>query len=230
MIKFERKNTEKAQKAQESLEKERQKKSGNYNTEEVLTALEEMFHGKCYLCESNDLKSMQIEHLTPHRDDADLKFDWNNLFLSCSHCNNIKSDKYSPILDCSKDDIDQIIAFRKKGYFGIEEELTFEVVLASDERTKERANNTVILLHDIYYGTTPQKKREAKFIRRNVRKELSMFKEYLREYDEETDDDNKEDLRCIIKEQLNSKSSFTAFKRWIIKDYSEQYPEFLNIW
>ena len=102
MIKVERKDTEKARVAILALQKAKQRGS-DYNTPKVNEALKEMFRKKCYICENKDgISSYQIEHLTPHRDNADLKYDWKNLFLSCAHCNNIKNAKYVPILDCSE--------------------------------------------------------------------------------------------------------------------------------
>ena len=89
MVKIERTNGEKAKIAIISLEKERNKESGTYNTLDVFDALNEMFHGKCYLCEQRG--SYQIEHLVPHKGDKNLEFNWNNLFLACPHCNNIKN-------------------------------------------------------------------------------------------------------------------------------------------
>ena len=121
MVKIERTNGEKAKIAIISLEKERNKESGTYNTLDVFDALNEMFHGKCYLCEQRG--SYQIEHLVPHKGDKNLEFNWNNLFLACPHCNNIKKEKYTPILDCTKEDVDKKIAFRKKGYCGTAEHL-----------------------------------------------------------------------------------------------------------
>ncbi len=215
MIRFERKETEKAQKAISSLENEKRKGGGTYNTPEVNAALYEMFHGKCYLCESKEVASCQIEHLVPHRGDENLKFAWNNLLYSCTHCNNIKNDRFTPILDCTAVDVDQKIAFRKKGYFGVEETLEFEVLEDSVE-----AQNTVRLLHAIHYGTTPQKKMEAKVIRKHIRKELSNFKELIREYCEEEGED-KQDLLAQIKKELKPNSAFTAFKRWIVRDHQE---------
>lgn len=91
MIKVERKLTDKAKKAIQSLECAKRKNS----TE-------------------------------PHHGDSDLMYDWNNFFLSCAHCNNTKLGKYEPIIDCTKENVEKAIAFRKKGYFGTEEELVFE--------------------------------------------------------------------------------------------------------
>ena len=42
---------------------------------------------------------------------------WENLFSACEHCKHIKGNKFTPILDCIKIDVDEIISFRKIGYF-----------------------------------------------------------------------------------------------------------------
>lgn len=218
MIKIERRLTEKAQKAINSLQ-EAKTRNSSYNTPEVNAALSEIFYGKCYICENKQITSFQIEHLRPHRGNVDLKYDWENLFLSCAHCNNSKLDKFDPILDCTKEDIEASIAFRKIGYFGTEEELVFE---ALDMR--EETLNTKRLLREVYYGSTPQKTMEAKILRRTLRKELSKFKEYVREY-QEAEGEEKEDLGCLLKRQLSDRSPFAAFKRWLIRDNQKAYPE-----
>ena len=108
MIRINRKNTEKTRLAIADLQKAR--KSGKtYNTKPVNAALVETFHGKCYICENKKATAYQIEHLIPHRDNRKLKYDWENLFWSCAHCNNIKSDKYEPILDCTKENVERLV-------------------------------------------------------------------------------------------------------------------------
>ena len=217
---MERKVTEKSQKAIDSLKIEKSK-NGSYNTPEVNAALKEMFHGKCYICEDKESSSYQIEHLIPHRRDIELKYDWNNLFLACAHCNNTKLAKFDPIIDCTKENVEELIAFRKKGFFGTDEKLIFDML---DSRIETQ--NTVNLLQEVYYGSTPQKKMEAKIIRKRLRKELSKFKEYVREY-KEAEDEEKEDLRCLLQQQLGDSSPFAAFKRWLIRDNKDAYPELL---
>lgn len=219
MIRIERKNTPKAQLAIADLQKA-YKSGGTYNTDNVNAALKEMFHGKCYICENKAITSYQIEHLIPHRENKELKYDWENLFWSCAHCNNIKSDKYEPILDCTKEKVERLIAFRKKGYFGTDETLEFVSLVEDSEAVK----NTVSLLKDAYYGTTPQKKIEARIIRKTLRKELAEFKEYVREYQEAEDEEEKEDAEILIRKELKDSSAFTAFKRWLIWD-NEIYSE-----
>lgn len=189
------------------------------NTPEVNIALKEMFCGKCYICENKQITSYQIEHLIPHRGNEELKYDWNNLFLACAHCNNIKLDRFDPIIDCTKENVENLIALRKVGYFGTDEKLIFEML---DQRIETQ--NTVKLLQEVYYGSTPQKKMEATILRRILRKELSEFKEYVREY-KEAEDAEKEDLKCLLRQQLGDSSSFAAFKRWLIRDNKEAYPE-----
>ena len=135
-----------------------------------------------------------------------MKYDWNNLFPACAHCNNTKLDRFEPIIDCTQEPVEEMIAFRKKGYFGTEEELVFEQ-LDSGEKTV----NTLKLLQEVYYGSTPQKMMETRILRKNLRKELSQFKEYVREY--------KEDLLYLLKQQLSDSSPFAAFKRWLIRDH-----------
>ncbi len=221
MIKVERKNTEKARKAIESLKIEKAK-NGSYNTPEVNAALKEMFHGKCYICENKQITSYQIEHFIPHRKDVELKYDWNNLFLACAHCNNIKSDKFEPMIDCTKKNVEALIAFRKEGYFGTDEKLIFDMLDSGIE-----TQNTVKLLQEVYYGSTSQKKMEAAILRRTLRKELSEFKEYVREY-KEAEEEEKEDLKCLLQQQLGDSSAFAAFKRWLIRDNKEAYSELLT--
>lgn len=69
--------------------------------------------GTGYLCEQDELQSIQIEHLKPHHGgkNIDLKYDWNNLFFSCSHCNSVKNRKQyeSNILDCCSTDPETMI-------------------------------------------------------------------------------------------------------------------------
>ena len=221
MIKIERKDTAKTRLAVADLQKARQSGS-SYNTESVNQALREVFHGKCYICENKAATSYQIEHLISHGGNTELKYDWNNLFWSCAHCNNIKLAKYDPILDCTKEPVEKLIAFRKKGYFGAEDGEKIEFVPLV--KGNKAVQNTILLLEDAYYGTTEQKKFEARIIRKTLRKNISEFKEYVREYQEAEDEDEKEDIGYLLKKELKDSSAFTAFKRWLIWD-NEIYSE-----
>ena len=88
----------------------------------------------------------------------------------------------------------------------------------------EKTVNTQKLLEDVFYGSTPQKEMESKVLRRALRKELSKFKNQVREY-KDAEEWEKEDLRCLMKRELSVRSEFTAFKRWLIRDNKESFPE-----
>lgn len=222
MIRFIRNDTEKARAAIDVLQASKEKDNG-YNKPEVNEALMEMFKGKCYICENKAaISSYQIEHLKPHRGNLRLKYDWNNLFWSCAHCNNLKNAKYEPILDCSHVEVDKKIAFRKEGFFGTQEKFAF-IPLEDDQETK----NTVALLQDAYYGRTPQKKLEAANIRKVLRVELSNFKNLVRDY-EEAEEYDKNDFKYAIRKEVSDNSAFTAFKRWILWDNREKYSELIK--
>ena len=226
MVKIERQDTDKTRQAIESLKREKLKTSGKCGTDKVFEALLEVFHEKCYICE-NKKATLQVEHLKPHRGDVELKFDWNNLFLSCAHCNHIKGSTYTPILDCTKVDVDEMISFRKVGYFGKDESLSFEKL---DEVTdSQEISMTCELLKRVYYGKTPPEKFGAKVLRNAVINQLSEFKSYVREYREASGEDKK-DLFCQIQRELKSNASFAAFKRWIIRDNPDWCKDFMDCW
>ena len=118
----------------------------DYRTEEVITKLNEMFFGKCYLCEKDNISGIEVEHLIPHKNNENLKYDWNNLFYSCSRCNCIKGT-IEKFLDCTNIDVSKAIELRcpssdsdpvivNLGLFGESEE-----ILATKELLEECYNN-----------------------------------------------------------------------------------------
>ena len=94
---------EKSQPAPICLIAEQEKASGDYKCGEVLERLKADFKNKCYLCEKQNPSAINVEHLESHQGDKTLKFSWDNLFWSCSHCNNTKLDKFDNILNCTQE-------------------------------------------------------------------------------------------------------------------------------
>ncbi|MCX6361101.1 MAG: TIGR02646 family protein [Armatimonadetes bacterium] len=87
--------------------------------QQIRTALEEAFHGKCAYCESKikHVSYTQIEHYRPVSKRQDLAFCWDNLLLACGRCNGaeFKGDQFpeadadGPLLDpCSDDPTDHL--------------------------------------------------------------------------------------------------------------------------
>ncbi|URZ17986.1 HNH endonuclease [Clostridium felsineum] len=205
------------------LEEEKNKLNGSYNKKEVLDALKIVFNNKCYICENKNITSYNIEHLRPHKNvNKDLKFDWQNLFLACAHCNNIKSDNYENILDCTKVEVDELIAFRKIGNFSWEERIEVTALKHTTE-----IDETVELLRNVYNGTTEMKKLECFAIKKELRDEIGRFIDAINNY-KESDGEDKKDAKELIKKYLKSNSPFSAFKRWIVRDNRDNLSEFLQ--
>ncbi len=199
----------------QSLKTEKIKVSGKYNSEDVLERLVEDFFNKCYLCEEKEISGINVEHLKPHKGDIDKKFQWENLFLVCPHCNNTKLGNEDEILDCTNPS--------HKIYDWIEYKFT------SFPKTKvelkiinniDIVNNTVTLLDKIYNGSTVNKKFEADNIKKKIMREIQSFENLIFEYVY----NSKKELVEEIKEKLSRKSAFSAFKRWIIKN-NARYKE-----
>lgn len=199
----------------QSLKIEKLKISGKYNSEDVLERLVEDFFNKCYLCEEKEISGINVEHLKPHKGDIDKKFQWENLFLVCPHCNNTKLGNEDEILDCTNpshkiyDWIEyNFISFPKT-------KVELKVINNIDI-----VNNTVTLLNKIYNGSTVNKKFEADNIKKKIMREIQSFENLIFEYVY----NSKKELVEEIKEKLSRKSAFSAFKRWIIKN-NARYKE-----
>lgn len=193
---------------------ERTKTSGNYRTAGVLKMLKEDFHDKCYICEFKNPISINIEHFLPHKGNHNLKFNWGNLFLSCAHCNNIKSDRFDNILNCiNRDDYieNKIKLSLAPPYITRKVEI---VTLSEDIKTL----NTATLLDQVYNGTTIMKQIESNYIREALSTELLSFTKLILEYFTTNVPSLKEYLKIKIESELHVSSAFVAFKRAIIKE------------
>lgn len=212
---------EKSQPAPDCLAIEKQKAYGDYKCGCVLERLKTDFKNKCYICESKAPSTINVEHFKSHQGDKNLKFDWNNLFWSCGHCNNTKLAKFDDILNCTNinDSIENKLNYNFKPF---PREKVNIAINSNDNKTLQ----TQALLLAVFNGTTTLKEIESDNIRDSLLKEIKDFQEWLIEYFETND--NEEKARCLkkIKKHLNKASAFTSFKRQIIKDNSDLFKEF----
>ena len=214
----------KSQPAPESLEIEKSKANGDYKQPEVLERLQADFKNKCYLCEDKDITSINVEYFKPHRENKDLKFDWDNLFFACVHCNSTKSDKYEDILNCTveEDGVDTKIRYYMNPF-------PKELVLIDTIESNPKIEMTALLLNNLYNGTTILKRIESNNLRRRILQEIYHFNSLLDDYFD-SDSPVKVVIKNKVLEELTNSSSFTAFKRWIIKDnpkYLEEFGQFV---
>jgi uncharacterized protein (TIGR02646 family) len=116
-----------------------------YNTKDVVDILEPMFHGKCYLCEQDELSAPEIEHFDPHMGDENKKYNWANLYYSCARCNSIKGTRHTNLLDCCDNNIDVL-----RGIKCLLPSCSDSDILISTQLNNLQANNTVELLNRCY--------------------------------------------------------------------------------
>ncbi len=215
-----------------SLSTESQKSSGKYNKEDVLTQLKQDFYNKCYLCECKAPNVINVEHFRPHMGNTSMKFDWGNLFWSCGHCNNVKLNKYTNIIDCTSvvEGIDQRIKINMDPIYGAEVEIEN---LDNNPSTIE----TTELLKAIYNGTgsTTLKRLEGANIKKDIVDELFKFYGIVNQYlDEDFEGKESHYKQLIVQElrtHLSNSSPFTAIKRWKIRTneyYNSKLEQFIN--
>lgn len=232
MVKIERSPT-----PPKSLEEEKAKpNSENYRGMDVVRLLRKSFHQKCYICGLKPAPDIEVEHLRPHHGgkDRDLMFDWNNLFLSCRHCNNIKNrKKYEQnVVDCCALDpellVEQRIEYKIDDPTLPEDDWNFEThVYVNSRNESDEAIVTAELIQDCF-------ERREYGIRESgseVRSELLMrhmecLRHALEKYSAEGQTEEKKAERLsVLRGMLSRKYKFAGFARMYVRDHLDQYPE-----
>ena len=163
------------------------KQDGDYKCRCVLKILRDDFKNKCYICERKDIADINVEPFKPHRNkNKDLKFDWNNLFFACIHCNTTKLDKYDNILDCTNEN-DRVEEQVKQTYHPFPR---YEVIIEA-MNDDERVINTRDLLHAVFYGTSKLKTIETENLCKQLKIEIRKYQDCIEEYLDAYDSDQK---------------------------------------
>lgn len=215
MVKVERSSP-----APESLATEKLKSNGSYNKPDVVERLSTDFHNKCYICELNDLQDPQVEHLRPHFNGKDInrKFDWNNLFWSCGHCNGIKNQrKYDEtIIDCCNSDPEERI------YFRLHDGKTDITAVDSADYDAQMTAELVTEVFNITNSGMRIYKSAFRFSELN--KEMNKLYDTL-------DELSKKPNSIFVKKKLQAlirrESRFAAFKRCYIRENKPDYISYL---
>jgi uncharacterized protein (TIGR02646 family) len=204
--------------APKSLAIEAAKKNGSYRESDVINQLERDFHGKCYICELKGLQDPNVEHLLPHKNGkySERKFDWDNLFLCCNHCNGIKnSSKYDEgILDCCKLDPERYLNFELK---------EDNVTITENGNNDDTVKRTVMLVQEVF-GKQDTGLRTYAIKERldELQKEMNILYKNLGNYKEKpTSSATLRRLRIL----LGRESAFAAFKRSYVRNHSSEYPQ-----
>lgn len=202
-------NATKTQPAPASLSARKQ-----YDAADVIAQLRHDFYDKCYLCGDKINKDLRVEHFAPHLDGKypDRKFDWNNLFLSCDHCNSIKSNSYNhngkSIINPVTQKPEALIGHKVTG-FSLPE-ISFEALKTSGEIT-----NTIELLEKIFHGhddSSDAQISKCEHLRKSLEREFGDFIISIHYYKTKNGFE-KELYKAKILDHLSDKSAFIEFKR-----------------
>lgn len=204
--------------APKSLEEEKKKANGKYDKQDVIEQLKKDFHNKCYICEMKELQDPNIEHLLPHKNGAypERKFDWENLFWSCGHCNGIKNNsKYNDgIIDCCKYDPEKYL---------ISEVRNDEVMVCAIDDNDEIATRTALLISETFSMKNTGMRTYASDMRlKLLQREMDVLFKQLEKM--RKDPDSKITIR-IIRSLLRRETAFAAFKRCYVREHPTEYPE-----
>ena len=182
---------EKSQPAPACLATEKLKKSGDYKCGDVLDRLQADFKNKCYICETKAPTTINVEHFIAHKGDINLKFDWDNLFWSCAHCNNTKLDKYNNLLNCTiiTDNVEQRLRYKMRPF-------PYEKVKIEALDNDPKTLGTQCFLLEVYNGTTNLKTIESANLRNLLLEEICKFQRLLLNYFNDAND--QDDINLLV--------------------------------
>lgn len=212
MVKISRSST-----APASLALEKKKGSDAYNGSDVMIALNQDFHGKCYICEIDELQTVQVEHLRPHcgGKNRDLMFSWDNLFLSCGHCNNVKNKKKyaSSVIDCCKKDPEHHIK---------QELINGHVHITPLDDLQESIITSELITECFEQVNTGTRTLECRTRVVALSKTLSVLYKQLKKYKTNKNPKSIKTLHAM----LNRNYKFAGFTRTYVRKHLEEYPDF----
>jgi len=211
MIKVERRKE-----APKSLALEKMKANGDYRKQDVVDALREDFYDKCYICGIKEPQSPEIEHRIPHHGNAELKFDWNNLFWACGHCNSVKNKKKYDvgILDCCVDDPEEKIDFRVEG--------NHIFATAKDDSDSQAVLTAELICETFNDENTAMRTVTCKRIRDGLMKEMNLLYQAIENVQNMPQSKVRNRMLVAL---LTKESAFAEFKRTYYKECFGELPE-----
>lgn len=195
-----------------SLEIMKKKNRWDYTSKDLTERLQSDFHDKCYICGLKELQSPQIEHLRPHKNGKypERKFDWNNLFWACGHCNRIKNNnKYDEgIIDCYKCDPELRLVFKLED---------MKVYVYAQNKNDAEAVKTAELIYETFnFYNTGIRECESNAIYKKLTEQMDLLYTVLEEYVKAP---GSKDIQNKLKALLRQESAFAVFKRNYIRDH-----------
>ncbi len=200
------------------MAEEAKKASGRYDKPDVIQRLIKDFHNKCYIFEMKEVQDPNIEHLLPHKNGKypQRKFDWENLFWSCAHCNGIKNNhEYDEgILDCCKQDPEKYLNFLLEN-----NDVRIDVADQDDEIQKRTA---LLITETFSIKNTGMRTYTSDKRLRLLQKEMNVLYKQLEKIHKNP---NSKVAMMTIRSLLRRESAFAAFKRCYVREHAAEYPD-----
>ena len=195
----------------------RSKAADRYRDDEVVEQLFEDFRGKCYICEVYPVNDPEVEHRLPHKGGRypERKYDWNNLFYCCQHCNLVKSKaKYDAgIIDCCVRDPEKLLRQSL-----VEDRVIVDALSAKDEE----ARLTAELIEEVFMTDNPSLRKHAADARLSqLQLRMNALYGKLQEYAEGEDGAFAEQS---IAAMLDRGAAFSGFTRCYVREHLCEYP------
>lgn len=201
-----------------------------YNTAPILEALSTICHQKCYLCESDKVQEVEVEHFLPYSKYPALKYVWDNLFYSCKRCNRIKSDSYENILDPCNTSHNIFRNILLVAPSRANDPVTVKNLSDPNDPNFQRSLITVELLNKCYNDiSTPARKISRRELINQLLEELTLLLEIrlkLKSKRLTPLEENEEIER--LKKMISPQYPFSAFWRWQILE-DEVFISKINI-
>ncbi len=203
--------------APESLAEEAKKAHGECNKPDVIERLKKDFDNKCYICEMKELQDPNVEHLLPHKNGkySERKFDWENLFWACGHCNSVKNNgKYDEgIVDCCKQDPEEYLDFKLEND---------NVAVSATKSNDEIYERTALLIMETFsLKNTGMRTYTSTERLRLLQKEMNLLYGQLEKLHNRP---NSKIIMRTICGLLKRGSAFAAFKRCYVRGHAAEYP------
>jgi len=194
----------------------------HYSETIVRESIKKDFFKKCYLCEEVT-RHFEVEHFYPQTHYLHLINEYTNLFYCCQKCNKIKPkkiniDSENEMLNCCDIDPEKYIKLKYRSSDGYIEVTQIDSKLNYNKQIEY----TIKILDRIYNG---KKTKSDSFIdlRTEVKLEIESFRKKIDKYK------RTKLKRAALNElqlALEISSSYSTFKRWIIKDNNSLKKEF----
>lgn len=201
-----------------SLKMQSEKQNGSYSEADVVEQLKKDFHNKCYICELKNLQDPQVEHLLPHKNGRyrERKFEWENLFWACGHCNGVKNQKKyeEDILDCCRQDPEQRMTFVLK------ENNVFVCPVLQADRVAETTSQLVEEVFNV--RNTGMRIYKSEMRLKELQKEMNIFYTKLEAYKKKPESRT---IQRMLKALLKRESAFAAFKRCYVREHLTEFPK-----